>query len=120
MSAEIVSNIDGIVTAKVTGKLTHCELIAIQKSVISIIGQQGAICILIICEDFQGWDKDGDWEDFSLQSQSDPYIHKMAIVGDKQWEDLALMFTGKGFRKFPIEYYWPAELRQAKAWLAEP
>lgn len=120
MSAEIISNIDGIVTAKVTGNLTYLELIALQKSLISIIGQQGDVRVLVICEDFQGWDKAGNWEDLSFQSQSDPYIHKMAIVGDKHWEDLALMFTCKGFRQFPIEYYWPAELRQAKAWLAEP
>ncbi len=119
MSAEVISNIDGIVTVKLTGKLTYPELIVMQKSVISIIGQQGSIRVLVIGEDFQGWDKEGDWEDLSFQTESEPYIHKMALVGEKKWEDLALMFTGKGFREFPIEYFQQNELDKAQAWLAE-
>lgn len=43
----------------------------------------------------------------------------MAIVGDKKWEDLALIFTAKGLRKFPIEYFEPAQIAHARAWLAE-
>ncbi|MGZ4999213.1 MAG: STAS/SEC14 domain-containing protein [Methylomonas sp.] len=119
MSAEIISNFGGIVTAKITGLLTFPDLTALQKSVLSIIGREGGIRVLIITEDFQGWDKTGDWEDVSFQSTSDPYINKMALVGEKKWEDLALMFTGKGFREFPIEYFAPNELEIAQAWLAE-
>lgn len=120
MSVQIISNIDGIVTAKVIGKLTYPEFVALQKSLLSIITQQGSIRILIICEDFHGWDNDGNWEDLlSFQAESDPYIHKMAIVGEKKWEGLALMFTGKGFRQFPIEYFQQNELNKAQTWLAE-
>jgi len=43
----------------------------------------------------------------------------MAIVGDKKWEDLTLLFTAKGLRKFPIEYFEPAAIAKARAWLAE-
>jgi hypothetical protein len=42
----------------------------------------------------------------------------MAIVGDRKWDDLALMFTAKGLRAFPIEYFEPAQLGAARAWLA--
>jgi len=35
MSAQIISNIDDIVTAKVIGKLTYPEFIALQKSLLS-------------------------------------------------------------------------------------
>jgi hypothetical protein len=119
MSAEIISNTGGLVTAKISGKLTYSELTALQKSVISIIGREGGIRTLIIAEDFLGWDKSGDWEDISFQDTSDPYINKMAIVGEKKWEELALLFTGKGFREFPIEYFLPTELSKAQAWLTE-
>jgi hypothetical protein len=43
----------------------------------------------------------------------------MAIVGEKKWEDLTLMFVAKGLRSFPIEYFQPVELARARAWLAE-
>jgi hypothetical protein len=42
----------------------------------------------------------------------------ITIVGARKWADLALMFTAKGLRKFPIEYFEPAQLAQARAWLA--
>lgn len=117
MSAEIISHFDGIVTAKITGKLTHPELTALQQSMLGIIGREGGIRVLIICEDFQGWAKEGDWADVSFQHTSDPYVNKMALVGEKKWEDLALLFTGKGFREFPIEYFEPGELDKAREWL---
>lgn len=117
MSAEIISHFDGIVTVKITGTLTHAELTALQQDAFDIIGREGGIRVLIICEDFQGWAKEGGWDDVSFQTKSDPYINKMALVGARKWEELALMFTGKGFREFPIEYFEPGELDKAQAWL---
>lgn len=117
MSAEIISDYEGIVTHKITGKLTYAELTAVQQQLLDIMAREGGIRLLVICENFLGWDKDGDWQDVSFQIKSDPYINKMALVGDKQWEDLALAFTGKGFREFPIEYFEPHELDKARAWL---
>ena len=119
MSAEIISNIDGIVTAKITGKLTYAELTELQKAMIKIIGQQGGVRLLIVSENFQGWDNAGNWGDVSFMSTSDPYINKMAIVGEKKWEEMTLMFTAKGLREFPIEYFQTDELSKAVAWLAE-
>lgn len=119
MSAEIISNFNGIVTNRISGILTQAELGAVQKELLGIIGREGGVRLLILCEDFQGWDKASDWEDVSFQSLSDPYINKMALVGDKKWKDLALMFTGKGFREFPIEYFEPHDVETARAWLTE-
>jgi len=44
----------------------------------------------------------------------------MAIVGAARWEDLALIFVGKGLRKFPIEYFESGALDRARAWLLAP
>ena len=117
MSAEIIDNTGGIVTARITGKLTHPELVALQESVTGIIRQQGKVRVLIVAEDFQGWEKGGDWGDLSGQMENDAHTEKMAIVGEKKWEDLALVFAAKGLRKFPIEYFQPADLAKARAWL---
>jgi hypothetical protein len=117
MSAEIIDNTGGIVTAKITGKLTHTELAAMQKSATDIIRQQGKARLLVVTEDFHGWEKGGDWGDLSFQMENDAHIEKLAIVGEKKWEDLALVFTAKGLRKFPIEYFQPADLAKARAWL---
>lgn len=119
MSAEIIDHHGGVVTVKISGMLTQPELTALQQSVSGFIEREGGIRILVVCENFHGWAKDGDWGDVSLQSKGDAFIKKMALVGEKKWEDLALMFTGKGLRKFPIAYFEPSEHDQAQAWLSE-
>lgn len=119
MSAEIKVETGGILTARVTGKLAHSELVALQRSTAELIRAEGKVRVLVIAENFQGWEKSGKWDDDSFQTENDPYIEKMAIVGEKKWEDLALMFVAKGLRTFPIEYFLPADLARARAWLAE-
>jgi hypothetical protein len=118
MSASIESASDGLLTIKVNGKLTQPEWVSVQKQSSSYIDQFQRVRILVIAENFQGWEKKGNWGDISFQAKYDKSIEKMAIVGEKQWEDLSLMFTAKGFRPFPIEYFQPVELARAKAWIA--
>lgn len=118
MSAEIQDATGGILTVRITGKLSQPELRAVQKSAAEILQRQGRMRILVLAEGFQGWERGGDWGDLSFQVGSDPFIERMAIVGEKKWEDLAVLFAAKGLRQFPVEYFPPAELAQARAWLA--
>jgi hypothetical protein len=118
MSAEIVDTTGGVVTVRITGKLTHPELRAAQKSMAENLQQQSRMCILVLAQGFQGWERGGDWGDLSFQMENDPSIKKMAVVGEKKWEELALIFAGKGFREFPVEYFPTADLAKARAWLA--
>jgi hypothetical protein len=119
MTAEI-SNVNGrVVTLRVSGHLSQNELTAVQAETSRIIGAGGKIRILVVAEDFRGWEKGGTWDDFAFQAAHDDDIERMAIVGEAQWQQLALMFTSKGLRPFPIEYFTPERLAEARAWLAE-
>jgi hypothetical protein len=118
MGAEIVNVSKDLLTLEVTGRLTEPELSDAQKKAADILRQQGKKHLLIIIRDFQGWGK-GDWGDLSGQQAVESYIDRIAIVGDKKWEALALLFTGKGIRRTPIKYFSPADLPNAQAWLAK-
>ncbi len=118
MSAEIVDSEKGILTVRVSGTLTHAELSALQRAAADLIEKQGKVRILVLTEAFEGWRKDEGWGDLTFQLKHDEDIEKMAIVGDRKWEDLTLIFTAKGLRKFPIEYFESKELAKARAWLA--
>jgi hypothetical protein len=118
MSAEIVDNSGGVLTIKVSGKLRQPELAAAQKDAAEMLEKKGSSRLLVLAEEFEGWEKGGDWGDLSGQMQLDVQIDRMAIVGEKRWEDLALLFTGKGIRHVDIEYFAPAELLKARDWLA--
>ena len=118
MSAEIISNSDGIVTVRISGTFSYPDQIALQTATAGIVSAQSKISVLTIYEDFEGWSHDDRWEDVSFQEKSDSYINKMAIVGAEHWRELALMFVSAGFRSFPIAYFETAELDKAQAWLS--
>ena len=102
MSAEIVNTNGGVVTARVSGTLTQKELTALQKAVGDIIQKQGATRLLVMVENFNGWEAGATWGDFTFQVRHDAHIERMAIVGDPKWKDLALLFTSQGLRPFPF------------------
>lgn len=108
----------GLVVFRVMGMLTKTGLDNAQTQAEPEI-QKGGAKLLVIADGFTGWDKDGNWEDLSFTERNDPYIEKMAIVGDEQWRDLAYTFTLRGLRGFPIEYFSAGEEAAARGWLDE-
>lgn len=118
MAAEIVEVVDGIVTIAVRDKLAQSELLAAQTALAAIIREQGKIRMLVRAEQFAGWERGEEWNDFSFQAEHDDDIEKMAIVGDEKWKKLTLVFTAKGLRKFPIRYFLTEEIEKAHGWLA--
>jgi hypothetical protein len=116
MSAQILDAMDGVITVEITGTISPAQLAANQAEVLKQLQAWGSGAILNICEDFTGF-ADGDWTDLSFQAAADPLIRKMAIIGEKQWEAMALAFAAKGHRPFPIEFFPTGHLREANAWL---
>jgi hypothetical protein len=117
MSAEISSVAGHLLTVKVSGTLTEAELKGIQAAAAKIVGTGDKWRLLVLAENFKGWEHGGAWDDFSFSS-SDARIERMVIVGDRKWEDLALLFTQKGLRSFPIEFFPAEQLTAAQDWLA--
>lgn len=120
MSAEVVGDTEGVLTIKISGKLQQSELLSAQKHAAEMLQKRGGSRLLVLAEKFEGWEKGGEWEDFSAQTQLDAQIDRMAIVGEKRWETVALLFAGKGIRRVAIEYFSPAEVAKARSWLASP
>ena len=120
MSAELIKACDGLLTVRFSGKLKFAELQALQKAAGDAIEKNGKVRVLCLAEDFGGWEKNEGWGDISFQAKYDPFIEKIAIVGDLRWEELALLFTSKGIRSVPIEYFAPPELGKACQWLGVP
>ncbi len=117
MSVEVTDVSDGLVTVKISGKLRKPDLERAQASALEVIREHGKIRMLVITADFLGWERTDDWDDVSFPSKVGKQIEKIAIIGDRRWEDLALAFTGKGFRPVAIEYFGSGELARARAWV---
>lgn len=73
--------------------------------------------VLVLLENFGGWQKGDDWNNIDFMFSYGDKIGKIAIVGagDKQAEVKA--FTGAGLRPTPVEFFTTAD--EARAWLQE-
>ena len=110
---------DNWIVFTVTGQLGKVEYDAILKDVESKIQEIGEIKLLVLLENFTGWEPAPGWEDTSFSERNDQFIKKYAIVGDAKWRDLVTVFTLKGLRPVPIQYFLPEQLAEARQWLAE-
>ena len=118
MSVQFLNAADGLMTLRLIGKLSRPELAKAQADAAEIFRQQGKMRVLVLVDTFAGWEKEGDWGDLSFQAENDQHMERIAIVGDKKWETLALLFAGQGFRRTPVEFFPTAELAKARVWLA--
>ena len=110
---------DRILTVRISGRLSYAKYKEAQQQVALRLEQQNGSPILILAEDFDGWEKEGDWGELSFQLANDSRIGRMAVVCEDRWRDKLTLFTGQGFRSFPIQFFSPDEEQSARAWLNE-
>jgi hypothetical protein len=118
MGMELLQTAPDTLVLNLFGVLSHAEFIKAQQAAEDVLRAQGPKRILVNAEALASFDAAGDWGDLSSQL-SDHLVIKMAVVGDPQMKDLVLMFIGKGFRKFPIEFFTRDQSQGARAWLRQ-
>ena len=106
-----------VIVLRVSGELKIDEFQDTQLQCEEIIKTIGRVKLLVITENFQGWERAEGWEDWSFAERNDPYIDKIAIVGDPKWKDLVFAFTAKGLRPVSIEYFDSDQETKAWQWL---
>jgi hypothetical protein len=106
-----------IISAKVSGELGRSEVSQMQAAALDAIRRCGKISALFILENFKGWKRDENWGDISFMTAQDENIAMIAVVGEEEWRDLIFAFLAKGFRQAAVEYFLPADLAKARAWL---
>jgi hypothetical protein len=117
MAFAIIDSTGPIVSAKISGELGKSEVSQMQAMALEAIRRCGKISALFILEDFHGWQREGDWGDIRFMIEQDQNIAKIAVVGEEGWRDLIYAFLAKGFRNAAVEYFIPADLAKARAWL---
>ena len=108
-----------ICVLRMSGLLKQSEFAATQKSLATKIDSGIKPRILAIAENFEGWERGVDWNDLDFLLSHSGEISKIAIVGERRWEVLALAFAGAGVRRAPVKFFEPDEVTEARAWLRE-
>jgi len=117
MAFTIIESSGPIVSAKITGELSVSDVSRIQALALEAIKRSGRVKGLLMLENFLGWKREPDWGDVTFLTEHDKEIAKIAVVGDEKWRDPFYAFLAKGFRQAAIEYFLPADLAKARAWL---
>jgi hypothetical protein len=104
---------------RISGILKRSEFGAEEKALASHIDSGSNPCLLVILENFEGWEGGADWNDLDFYISHGRKISKIAIIAERRWEPLALAFAGAGVRRMPVKCFPPNELGQARGWLAE-
>ena len=108
-----------ICVLRISGTLKRSEFGAEQSAIARKIDMGSKPRLLVILENFEGWERGADWNDLDFMISHGGEISKIAIVAEPRWEALALAFAGAGVRRAPVKFFQPNELEQARSWLAE-
>ncbi len=104
---------------RISGVLRKSELDAVQAAAAKKLtaDPQLRIKLLIIVEDFKGWQGNADWGDMSFYAEYGDKIAKIALVADPKHETGLMMFMGGGIRPTPLKFFPLDQIDQARKWL---
>ena len=119
MPLQIQYQPDDIYVLRISGTLKRSEFAAEQSVLAHHIDTGSNPRLLVILENFEGWERGADWNDLDFLLSHAGKISKIAIVAEPRWETVVLAFAGTGVRRAPVKFFQPNELEQARSWLAE-
>lgn len=79
------------ITFRIVGKLTHDDYAAITPMIAAALSsvEDPKANVLIDATEFEGWELRAAWDDFKLGLKHGSDFYKIAIVGDKRWQQWA-------------------------------
>lgn len=107
---------DFFVRLSIRGKLTHADyemMVPMLEHAMEGVAQP-RIRMLLVCQDFQGWELRAAWDDFKFGLKHGREFSKIAIVGDKPWEK-AIAKVGSWFIGGDMQFF--EETGPAMRWL---
>lgn len=108
---------DDVVQVDLSGKLHKADYDEYVPAIEAIIERAGKVRFLMIMKDFHGWDLGAVWEDTKFDMKHHADIARIAMVGDKKWEEwmakVCRPFTGAN-----IKYFDASERDAAREWIA--
>jgi len=120
MSFSLTEAADGkLIEVHVSGSMTtevYEELISVTDAAIQ---RQGKVRVLFVAQDCRGWDSGAKWEDVQFDWRHFSRIDRLALVGEKRWEQGASIFY-RPFTHAKIRYFDHEDLEAARVWIMFP
>jgi len=81
-----------------------------------LVRDYGKLRVLFDMKEFHGWDLEAAWEDIKFDVRHFSDIERIAMVGDKAWENGMANFC-RPFTSAKIRYFDKTEESDARAWI---
>ena len=108
-----------LVELHVRGTLKRAEFAECESELAGLITGGASPRILVVCENFGGWERGQDWNNLDFMFSHGAKIARIAIVGAGTKEDELKAFTGAGMRPTPVRFFAADEATEATVWLLE-
>jgi len=106
----------GIVLIRASGRLSKADYDRFVPEFERIARARGPVRMLIELDDFHGWDLPALWEDLKFDTTHQNDMGRVAIVGDKAWQEWGTRLS-KPFFKAEMRYFDHGKAADARAWL---
>ena len=117
MAIKVEEKDDGkVLEVRVTAKLVHEDYEQFVPEFDRLIKQHGKIRLLFEMVDFHGWEPQAAWDDLKLGVKHFSDIDRIAMVGDRRWEEWMARFC-QPFTMAKVRYFQSAAIDQARHWL---
>ncbi len=101
-----------------SGTLTKHDYDAFVPAVERLIKQNGKMSVLFDMHDFHGWDAAAMWEDARFGFKHAGDIEKIALVGERKWQELMSSFC-EFLTRGEVRYFERSQIEEAWSWLRE-
>ncbi|MGD2111095.1 MAG: STAS/SEC14 domain-containing protein [Phycisphaerae bacterium] len=117
MSVELAEQDGGrIILVSVRDKLVKEDYEQFVPEVERLIQRHGKIRVLFEMQDFHGWSAGALWEDVKFDVKHFNNIDRVAVVGEKRWQDWMSTFC-RPFTTAQIRYFDAEEADAARDWI---
>ena len=100
------------------GWLTDADYKEFLPGLEELIRRHGRIRLLVDMEGLEGWEIHAAWDDFTFGMTHWNHFERMALVGDKKWEEVAAKVTNLLMRG-ETRFFATSEKDAAWAWIKE-
>jgi hypothetical protein len=98
------------------GTLTKEDYVRFVPDTEEMIRQHEKINMLIMMDDFHGWDAGALWEDIKWDAKHFNHVERIAVVGDQKWQKWMTAFC-KPFTTAKVRYFDHGQVPEARGWL---
>lgn len=107
---------DSRIALKASGTLTHADYQKLTPLLEARIAESGPLSAMMDMADFTGWELRAAWDDFILGITHMGDFERIALVGDRKWEELAARVADR-LMKAKVRFFDVSQRDAAWAWI---